>query len=64
MNREEYYLPAVLSADPRKRESAGSVLRALKHARERLIENLPEGDIAHEDQVALDDLEFMISRVV
>ena len=64
MNREEYHLPAVLSADLKRRESAGSVLRALKHIKDRLLENLPEGEISNADQVALDDLDFMIRRVM
>lgn len=62
MDREESLLPAVLSAHPP--NSAISVLRALKHVRERLLEHLPNGDIATEDLAALDDLEFMIRRTM
>lgn len=62
MNREEPYLPAVLSANGP--NSAISVLRALKHIQERLLEHLPEGTIDHRDQAALDDLEFMIRSVI
>lgn len=38
--------------------------RALKHIEERLLEHLPDGEIDHRDQAALDDLEFMIRRVI
>lgn len=62
--REEYHLPAVLSADAAKRESARSVLRSLKLAKEVIEELLPEGEIPHKAQVALDDLEILISRVM
>jgi hypothetical protein len=57
-------LPDVLSEyhfkEEHMRHSAISVLRALKHIRERFIENLPEGTICNEDMVAIDDLDIMI----
>ena len=62
MNREEYYLPVVLAADPKKRESAMSTLRALKHAKQVIEDLLPEGTVPHDAQTALDDLDIMISR--
>ena len=55
------WMPDVLMAHGR--NSAISVLRALKNARERLEENMPEGVVCPEDQAALDDLEFMIERM-
>jgi len=61
--REAYWLPAVLAADPFRRESAGSVLRALKNARQALEALLPEGIVPDDAQVALDDLDALIRRV-
>lgn len=44
-------------------QSAGSTLRALKHAKEMLEKYEPEGERPNEIQVALDDLEIMIRCV-
>ena len=61
---ESAYLPYVLSGwrwpSEHRKESAISVLRALKHIKERFEENLPVGEISTEDQAALDDLDTMI----
>lgn len=43
--------------------NAGSTLRALKNAREAILELLPEGEVPQQAQVALDDLEVMIGCV-
>jgi hypothetical protein len=40
--------------------NAGSTERALKNAREVILELLPEGEVPQQAQVALDDLEVML----